>query len=270
VSRRTRPPLRDIRRVYRLLGECFEQRHDSVAWRSHLLSGIQDLVGARIALYVHVDAPLSAKENVTEALSVGFLDTREQALWAHYQATQAQRDDPFHLAFYRQARATPGVLARRLDAVLARKDWQRSRHCGDYIEACRLSDRIASSLTLPGSGAQSEQTLVLHRDAGDGAFPDSAVYLVRLLHHELAALQRDRLTLPGSESDLARLPPRLRDVLAGLLAGESEKEIAGRLGLSAHTVNRHVQRLYQRYDVSCRSRLLAKLYGGPQQSPSAQ
>jgi DNA-binding CsgD family transcriptional regulator len=262
MSRRSRPSLREVRRAYHLLGECLEQRHDSVAWRTHLLSGLQTLVGARVALYLHVEAPLTTRESVTEALSTGFLDTREQALWGHYQATQAQRDDPFHLAFYRQARTGGGLLTRRLNAVLPRREWQRSRHCGDYVAACGLSDRIASTLSIPAQAEAREQTLVLHRDAGDGPFPDSAPYLVRLVHHELAALQREKLALPGALSDMARLPPRLRDVLAGVLAGESEKEIAARLGLSAHTVNRHVQRLYRFYDVSCRSRLLARLYEG--------
>jgi two-component system nitrate/nitrite response regulator NarL len=55
------------------------------------------------------------------------------------------------------------------------------------------------------------------------------------------------------------LPARLRDVLAGLVRGEAEKQIARRLGLSPNTVNRHVQRLYRRFDVRSRGELMFQL-----------
>jgi DNA-binding NarL/FixJ family response regulator len=77
----------------------------------------------------------------------------------------------------------------------------------------------------------------------------------------LAGPFASKLVLPGSAEDTSVLPPRLREVLSGLLAGEQEKQIAERLGLSPHTVNRHVQRIYKHYGVSGRSRLLASLQG---------
>ncbi|TCO75483.1 helix-turn-helix transcriptional regulator [Chromatocurvus halotolerans] len=262
MSRRARPRLRDVRRAYHLLGECLEHREDSTAWRAHLLTGLQAMTGARVALYLHVDAPLSAVEQVSETLASGFLDAREQALWAHYQATEAHRDDLFHRGFYTRAGGSSRLVTRSLYDVVERSAWQRSRHYGDYVAACGLGDRITSSLSLPTAGPRCEQTLVLHRDAGDGAFPAPARYLVRLVHHGLSELQGRLLTLPGTREDLAGLTPRMREVLMGLLAGESEKQIASRLGLSRHTVNRHVQRVYRHYDVTSRGRLLAKLRSG--------
>ncbi|MBK5931837.1 LuxR C-terminal-related transcriptional regulator [Halochromatium salexigens] len=82
---------------------------------------------------------------------------------------------------------------------------------------------------------------------------------MRLPHHELAGLLERKLVLPGSTEDRSVLPPRLRDVLNGLLAGESEKQIAARLELSPHTVNRHVQRIYKRYGVRYRSHLIQRV-----------
>ena len=259
MSRRTQPRLREVRTAYRLLGECLEQGSDANAWRSHLLTGVQNLTGARVALYMHVDAPLSAQEQVTETFAAGFMDAQELALWAHYQATNAQRDDPFHLAFYPRSNRSRRLLTRNLYEVVERREWQRTRHCNEYVAACGLADRITSSLSLPTVGLRQEQTIVLHRDAADGPFSASATHLMRLLHHELAGLLERKLVLPGSVEDSSTLPPRLRDVLNGLLAGEPEKLIAARLGLSPHTVNRHVQRIYRHYGVSGRSRLLAHL-----------
>jgi len=58
------------------------------------------------------------------------------------------------------------------------------------------------------------------------------------------------------------LPPRLRDTLRCLLAGDSEKQVASRLILSPHTVHVYVKKLYKLYDVNSRSELLAKCLGG--------
>ncbi|MEA1049402.1 LuxR C-terminal-related transcriptional regulator [Lamprobacter modestohalophilus] len=258
MSRRAQPRLREVRAAYRLLGECLEQGSDANAWRSHLLTGVQNLTGARVALYMHVDAPLSAQELVTEAFASGFMDAQEQALWAHYQATEAHRDDPFHQAFYHRTDRRR-LLTRSLYDVVERREWQRTRHYNEYVAACGLADRITSSLLLPSVEPRQEQTIVLHRDAADGPFSASATHLMRLLHHELGGLLERKLALPGSIEDSSALPPRLREVLNGLLAGEPEKLIAARLELSPHTVNRHVQRIYKHYGVSGRSRLIARL-----------
>src|SRR6266481_8026549 len=45
------------------------------------------------------------------------------------------------------------------------------------------------------------------------------------------------------------LTPRERDVLQGLVRGESEVEMAHRLGIERATVHTHLQRLYSRLDV---------------------
>jgi DNA-binding NarL/FixJ family response regulator len=53
------------------------------------------------------------------------------------------------------------------------------------------------------------------------------------------------------------LPKRQRQTLDGLLAGESEKQIAFRLKLSHHTVHDHVKRLHRTLGVSSRGELLS-------------
>ena len=51
---------------------------------------------------------------------------------------------------------------------------------------------------------------------------------------------------------------RMIETLQLLLAGDSEKEVATKLGLSPHTVHIHVKKLYKRLDVSSRAELMAK------------
>jgi len=59
----------------------------------------------------------------------------------------------------------------------------------------------------------------------------------------------------------ARLSPRGKTVLAGFLAGKSEKEIAVALGISQHTVHQYSKHVYVHYRVNSRAELMAKLLG---------
>jgi DNA-binding CsgD family transcriptional regulator len=54
------------------------------------------------------------------------------------------------------------------------------------------------------------------------------------------------------------LPRRQRQTLELLLQGDGEKQIAGKLGLSPHTVHIYVKSLHKRFAVSSRSELLAR------------
>jgi hypothetical protein len=52
---------------------------------------------------------------------------------------------------------------------------------------------------------------------------------------------------------------RLRDTLALILLGCSEKEIAQRLSISPHTVHVHIKTLYRRFAIASRAALTATL-----------
>jgi len=62
----------------------------------------------------------------------------------------------------------------------------------------------------------------------------------------------------GVENAGAQLPPRLKETLASLLSGASEKQIAHTMNLSQHTVHVYVKQIYKHYNVSSRGELLAR------------
>ena len=74
--------------------------------------------------------------------------------------------------------------------------------------------------------------------------------LGRLIGHALVSA-----TEPSSE----RLSPRLRQTLACLLEGDSEKQVAARLGLSHATTHQYVTALYRHFGVTSRGQLLAHM-----------
>lgn len=64
---------------------------------------------------------------------------------------------------------------------------------------------------------------------------------------------------PGIPAQLLDgLSPRMRQTLDGLLAGDSEKQIAHKLALSKHTVHVYVKALYKGFGVCSRGELLAR------------
>ena len=58
-------------------------------------------------------------------------------------------------------------------------------------------------------------------------------------------------------SPAERLTPRERQVIAGVATGESNREIASRLGLSQVTVKHHVSNIFDKLGVSNRAELAA-------------
>jgi DNA-binding NarL/FixJ family response regulator len=79
--------------------------------------------------------------------------------------------------------------------------------------------------------------------------------VVRMIGEEIHG-QPPRVTL--LQAELNRLPPRLQQTMRSLLAGDSEKQAAAKMGVSPHTVHVYVKTLYRRYNVSSRGELLSK------------
>lgn len=86
-----------------------------------------------------------------------------------------------------------------------------------------------------------------------------------IARHLIAAFRR-----PATEVEESQLTARESQILADVAEGLSHKEIAGRLGLSTHTVNNHIKNVYAKLGVNRRSealrkaRLMGYLEGPPQ------
>lgn len=245
--------LRDIVAACRLVGECRELGRDAQAWRLHMLEGLRLLTGAQVALHLHL-RHRDEDDEIAEPLDAGFLDAAQRRLWGEYQRQRAHRDDPFHQQYFRDFTGAPRT--RSLEMVVERGVWRRSRHYNDFVRACGLDDRITASFGLDAAPAFVAQVVVLHRAAADGPFAPRSVRLVQYFQRELRPHVSRSLTLAGIGAEYDALPPQLRRVLQCVLEGDGEKQVADRLGISRHTVNRHVQRLYGRFGVHSRGELM--------------
>jgi DNA-binding CsgD family transcriptional regulator len=83
----------------------------------------------------------------------------------------------------------------------------------------------------------------------------------RKLLAELCKVVGAQVSGVGSAETLG-LSERVRQTLEGLLGGDSEKQIALKLGVSRHTVHVYVKQLYKRFGVNSRGELLARFVRG--------
>jgi len=118
--------------------------------------------------------------------------------------------------------------------------------------------------------------LEIHRSGDDRPFSDRERQLVHLFTSSVPHLFACSRRTPATTADISMhdprmddLPPRLRPVLRQLLAGDAEKQVALKLGLSPHTVHQYAKLLHRHFKVSSRAELLLLFLSEHSTSPSA-
>jgi DNA-binding NarL/FixJ family response regulator len=98
--------------------------------------------------------------------------------------------------------------------------------------------------------------IALLRARGEREFSPRQQRVLSFFHGELGGLI-GRSLVSATEPRPDKLSPRLRQTLACLLEGDSEKQIASHLGLSQATTHQYVTALYRQFRVQSRARLMA-------------
>ncbi|MGF1634462.1 MAG: response regulator transcription factor [Phycisphaerae bacterium] len=231
--------LRQVRSVFRLVGDARDQGDDPARWRPHVCQQLRRLTGAEIV--VSSEVYVMRGRGATRVADVGWIceGPGTDGCRRIEQVVDADVDQ-----FWLMTGNDP--LAEADDEHRVPVKPTKSVHGGENF--------VFSQIALPHAMAVDQ--LGLHRGGGP-PFTAATRKLVRLLHVELARFWR-RDVLAAAKDAGSDLPPRLSQTLDGLLEGLSEKEIAYRLELSQHTVHNYVKALHQRYEVSSRGELLAK------------
>jgi DNA-binding CsgD family transcriptional regulator len=164
---------------------------------------------------------------------------------------------------FRHRDASPSGLPRvwELDEVVHRSTaltlGPGHRRFAEQLHASGM--RSGVFMSLPSTAGPQERTVISlsSSSAQRGWIVDSvlgqAVMLALCLHEFLGA----RLpAAAGAAPSQEALSPMQREILRGLALGQSDKEIAYRLNLSAHTVDYHMRRLRQRFAVRNRVQLV--------------
>lgn len=244
----TKLKLRDVRSVFRLIGEVRELGSEPRQWRPHMIRRLQRLLGAEIVISSEIHFQQVPHTGAMRVIDIGWGCDSEQNLWQIH----TEKDDEMPDAYWLLAgRPGPTTLTAGTDPSTAQALVPVKPSKPLYGGTCF----ILSQYTLPHLGAVDQ--LGLHRTSGDQPFTHAQHRLVRLFHVELGRLWK-RDALCRAKDPGADLPPRLTQTLAALLDGMSEKQIALKLELSQHTVHNYVKALHQRFEVCSRGELLAK------------
>lgn len=111
------------------------------------------------------------------------------------------------------------------------------------------------------SRLQGRATAVAVKDAGGSRLLSKSISMRTLQLAVMRAAGRPSTRAPNQRSGgqaTPRTPPTRRrvEILESIGRGQSDEEIAGELGISARTVETHVRRLFERYEVHSRSQLI--------------
>jgi DNA-binding NarL/FixJ family response regulator len=132
--------------------------------------------------------------------------------------------------------------------------WYRSIIWNEFQRPSRIDGELASVFQIAEDGAMG--AICLHRAIGEREFSPRGRRLLSFFHGEVGPLI-GRSLVSAAEPRMDTLPPRLRQTLACLLEGDSEKQAASRLGLSLATTHEYVTALYRRFKVRSRGQLMA-------------
>jgi DNA-binding CsgD family transcriptional regulator len=240
--------LADVRDVFRLLADLREIGQGPEAWAPHLFREVDRRVGAPVANRMESAPPFAPAPAFVGLIPWGY-DDRGRHVWDHYWATDGVRRDPSWLPGVARSRRT--FTCPRAELVDDRA-WYGSAHVQDERRAASIDHFVLTHQVL--DRGDWSHTMLFYRAWGDRPFAPRDVQWIALLHDELARLWRPESR--ASDPSLA-LSPRLRQTLDGLIAGEAEKTLADRLGISLHTVHEHVKALHRRLNVRSRGELLA-------------
>jgi DNA-binding CsgD family transcriptional regulator len=245
----------DVRALLRLLGELRELGKAPSEWRRHLVSTLEELCRADVAviseLRVREDAPTDSTNcgHVVTPLEIvdrGIDESTRERFFRDLYFTDHESDDALGaiVPLYGSA-----FTIQRHDVVDDRH-WDRSFVANERFRPLGCDDFVMSMAPVSSLGVIS--SLELFRAPGEG-FTGRERLLVALLHEELANdWNRTRARSP-------KLTPRQRQVLGLLADGASEKEIAFALGVSTHTAHDHVKALHRAFGARSRGELLGKL-----------
>ena len=245
---------RDYRAILRLVGECRDLGADPVAWRLHLLTELCAEMGGRVGAGGEATGMAREQFIPLSTVDVGWENDGQRQAMIDWMQRQAESRAPTALLPWRAPIIGPLIMGR--DDVFTDDEWYSSVQFCDYMRRSEL-DHLVFSLQPVTFGSDHYCGLMIFRTLGERRFSRRHKFFLTTLHREIAPLVGRQLAA-AHEPSAMQLSPRLRQVLDCLLEGDSEKQVAARLGLSPQTVNQYVKAVYRHFLVNSRAELMAR------------
>lgn len=249
----------EVRQILGIVEECRELGDDVHAWRTH--------AGRRVARLVDADVVMSGELSgfgTNEIIGLGAtLVGFEQGFnpEGFARSVELLAEDPTCSASV--AMREYGLKSRNEDGssrtrsqLLSDAEWYSSLEYDYVFRTIGINHALWCFARVPGDTAVSAGA-AFARAEGRRDFDGRALTIVHEFQRAIAPLVGKALARYGDPSP-RELPPRVRSVLRCMLEGDSDRQIAARLGLTRHTVNQYSKQIFKHFGVGSRYALLGR------------
>ena len=249
----------DFRRVFRILGDARDLRHDLAAQERRIVDGLCKLLGAPMGWATSFNnfRP-GANTAITRLVPGAVACPITLGCLADWGAMDDYQGDPLVKAG-RHSTCRTDVIAR--SGLMSYEDLSDYPIFEHFARPAKIYDSVA--LWFREINSDAIRGYALHRCSGEKDFSAKAIALARVFAVELAMLHDQGQLTPVAPlthpAALNKLPPRLRRLVPYLLTGMSQKQVAREMGLSYHTVRSYTKELYDCLRVGSREAFTAKL-----------
>lgn len=242
----------------RVINHCRDQGRDASAWRLTMLDSIRTLLGAQVGICSEMrDFAKGRRAKVIGAVRTGWETQEAERAWREYVRQVPLERTPEYAPLIN---AKGPVVTRSRSQLWPDAAWYHSRAFNEYHRASGVDDYIISIHHVPA--LETSSSIWIHRPVGDRPFTRRDRAMMQVIHEQIAPLIGGALASCSTPSP-GSLSPRRRQVLDLLLAGDSEKQIGSRLGITRATAHEHVSAIYRHFDVSSRAELMARFLSQP-------
>jgi DNA-binding CsgD family transcriptional regulator len=241
----------DFKSVLRLVAETAELWYDPNLQRRYTLECLcKHLKATAGALFVFGDCLVGGETACSSVQNVGLNEVQEHRIREYL-----KNGKPADPALPKLMDLIAQVVVQRRRDLVADAKWYDSEYYKVFRQSVELDDTLYGKISVPGKMI----CIAIMRPIGQSGFEERERHMMDLALSQMAwpFQPEDAPTDPR----LSALQPRLRKVMQHLLQGDSEKQVAAKLGLSKHTVHEYVKMLYQQLGVNSRGELLSQWVG---------
>ncbi len=234
-----------------VIGECLELWDDPAAWQHHVAAKIESLVGGFGGAFVR-NVNCAGSWTTPDAALGDCADEQGRVLFDACVAELAPATVPGANHVFSEAKKR-GWFCRTHVGMSSAAAYYRSGYYQRFMRPLRALDALCATVRC-SDGAFT--TLAICRSRSDRPFSSSQRSLLAALVRALGPRIGTRLATRQHQGRHA-LSPRERQTLSALLQGDSEKELAYRLGIAPSTAHDYVKAVYRFYGVRSRGELMA-------------
>tara|TARA_R110002096_G_scaffold173781_5_gene348573 strand:+ start:224137 stop:224970 length:834 start_codon:yes stop_codon:yes gene_type:complete len=258
---------KDVHECHQIARRCRDAGADTDNWRQVLLTNLREFVGAQVIINSEIENFGASNSQPTKFIGIhraGWISDEAEQRWRQYaQSIPVERTPEY--PYLSKFSGKTMLLSR--NQIWGPNTWYNSHTFNEIHRVCGIDDYVIS--ICPTNIPNRCTTLWLHKGVGTRDFTPREQAIISLIH----IIINDEIGTYLSAADEptpSSLTTRRLEVLALLIQGDSEKQIAYQLGIARATIHDHVLAIYRHWNVSSRGELLAKFIGRakPQLEPA--